>query len=789
MSASKKITARHCFAADPNAAGRLCHRRSKRAEFLATVSLSALCLVMIAPTPAAAQVSSWSGATNSDWTVGSNWNGGVPTSSSTVNISTVTPNPTVIGVSGATSASVVIVNIGAASASTGSLTIQKGSTLTTAPGTFTNGDMIVGAGTSAVATLTVTGAGSNYTTSSNSTPQDPNAPFVVSGGTGSQGTVTVSDGGAINLTGTIGRNRALPETLIGLAGSGVMNITSGGTFTSTGGSEIGVGVSGQGNSAVTVDGTGSKWTMAGKLIVGDAGTGALTISNNGAVSVGGNTSLGFFALGGGNGTLTVESGGTFTSSSGAQIGDGAGTTNSIATVTGAGSQWTVTGGGLTIGNAGAGTLNINNSGVVTASSGVTVASQAGSFGTLNLAGGILVTSSLAAGSGSPFVNFNGGTLQATGNNAAFISGFSGTQLNIQAGGATIDTGAFNVGTDSTSAFTGVGGLTKIGSGTLDLTGTNSYTGATNIDAGTLRVDGSIGSSSLTTVAPGAVLTGIGTVGNTTVQGTFAPGNGNPPTPGTSMTVAGNLTFTPGSHYVVSASGSSASFANVTGTATLTGGTVDAFVTLATTDQQHLILQSNGRSTTFSGVVVEDPNFMGQLVYIGNNVYLVLKADLGGNGGTGGGGTGGGGSSLSGDDARVAGAIDNFFNSGGKLPLDFAVLFEVTGSALANDLSELDGEAATGAERAAFQLTNQFLNVMLDPFVYGRSGGGGGAIGFAPEQQDNLPPDVARAYASILKAPAPATFDQRWTAWGGMSTRQAAARFAIGIATAGTWARL
>jgi autotransporter-associated beta strand protein len=427
--------------------------------------------------------------------------------------------------------------------------------------------------------------------------------------------------------------------------------------------------------------------------------------------------------------------------------------------------------------------------VVTASSGVTVASQAGSFGTLNLAGGILVTSSLAAGSGSPFVNFNGGTLQATGNNAAFISGFSGTQLNIQAGGATIDTGAFNVGTDSTSAFTGVGGLTKIGSGTLDLTGTNSYTGATNIDAGTLRVDGSIASSTVT-VNSGGTLAGTGTVDPVVVTinsgGTFAPGNG---TPGSSMTIAGNLTFTPGSHYVVSVNGSSASFANVTGTATLTGGTVDAFVTLATTDQQHLILQSNGRSTTFSGVVVEDPNFMGQLVYIGNNVYLVLKADLGGNGGTGGGGTGGGGSSLSGDDARVAGAIDNFFNSGGKLPLDFAVLFEVTGSALANDLSELDGEAATGAERAAFQLTNQFLNVMLDPFVYGRSGGGGGAIGFAPEQQDNLPPDVARAYASILKAPAPATFDQRWTAWGGMSTRQAAARFAIGIATAGTWARL
>ena len=59
--------------------------------------------------------------------------------------------------------------------------------------------------------------------------------------------------------------------------------------------------------------------------------------------------------------------------------------------------------------------------------------------------------------------------------------------------------------------------------------------------------------------------------------------------------------------------------------------------------------------------------------------------------------------------------------------------------------------------------------MLDPFVDGRQGrlgsGGGGAIGFAPEQQENLPPDIALAYAAILKKAPPPTFDQRWTAWG------------------------
>ena len=78
-------------------------------------------------------------------------------------------------------------------------------------------------------------------------------------------------------------------------------------------------------------------------------------------------------------------------------------------------------------------------------------------------------------------------------------------------------------------------------------------------------------------------------------------------------------------------------------------------------------------------------------------------------------------------------------------------------------------SATGAERAAIQLTNEFLELMLDPFVNGRGNVGGvgvGAIGFAPDQQTNLPPDIALAYASILnKAPPKPVFEQRWTAWG------------------------
>ena len=98
------------------------------------------------------------------------------------------------------------------------------------------------------------------------------------------------------------------------------------------------------------------------------------------------------------------------------------------------------------------------------------------------------------------------------------------------------------------------------------------------------------------------------------------------------------------------------------------------------------------------------------------------------------------------------------------------LFNLTGNNLTTALDQLSGEAATGAQKVAFQLTDQFLNLMLDPFVDGRSGVGGTdhpALGFAPER-DNTPPEIALAYASVFKGPrVPAPlYEPRWTVWGG-----------------------
>src|SRR5258708_14747518 len=133
---------------------------------------------------------------------------------------------------------------------------------------------------------------------------------------------------------------------------------------------------------------------------------------------------------------------------------------------------------------------------------------------------------------------------------------------------------------------------------------------------------------------------------------------------------------------------------------------------------------------------------------------------------------GAGTTLSQNQQNVATALNTFFNNGGTLPANFFGVFGLTGGNLGNALPQVSGQAATGAQQGAVQLTGQFLGLILEPFVDGRSGTGGAngpALGFAPEREA-LPDDIALAYAKVTKAPfykaPPVTFEQRWTAWAG-----------------------
>ncbi len=71
------------------------------------------------------------------------------------------------------------------------------------------------------------------------------------------------------------------------------------------------------------------------------------------------------------------------------------------------------------------------------------------------------------------------------------------------------------------------GVTKAGSGTWILSGSNTYTGGTQVNAGTLVLNGSTGTAAFTNqVASGATLAGTGTLsGPTTVSGILSPGSG------------------------------------------------------------------------------------------------------------------------------------------------------------------------------------------------------------------------------------------------------------------------
>jgi fibronectin-binding autotransporter adhesin len=136
-------------------------------------------------------------------------------------------------------------------------------------------------------------------------------------------------------------------------------------------------------------------------------------------------------------------------------------------------------------------------------------------------------------------------------------------------------------------ITGSGALTKLGSGTLTLSGTNGYTGLTTVGEGTLIVDGGLPGSVV--VGPGATFQGAGVVGGSVNLGggaLFVPTPGSQQATFTSSAFAalgalsanqvpalfinGNLTATEGSTLRLSLSPGGAAPLVVSGRVTLNG---------------------------------------------------------------------------------------------------------------------------------------------------------------------------------------------------------------------------
>ncbi len=326
-------------------------------------------------------------------------------------------------------------------------------------------------------------------------------------------------------------------------GTGTLALT--GTNTHTGGVNINAGTlavtngSAIGNSSAVTVATGGTLALNSSETIGSLeGAGATTLGATTLTTGGNNASTGYTGIiSGTGGALTKNGTGTFTLS-GANTYTGA-TTVSTGTLVAA-----------------------SNTALGTSAAGTTVASGA----TLGLQGGISIgTEALnisGTGDGS-----NGVLRNLSGNNTANGAVTVTATSTIQSDAGTLTLGGAINGSAASRAltFTGAGNtastgniggnistLTKTGSGTLSLSGANTYSGATTVSAGTLVAGsasalGAVGGG--TTVANGATLSlsnvtgvtlaesaltltgqGVGAqgalqnlVGNNTVSGTIALG--------------------------------------------------------------------------------------------------------------------------------------------------------------------------------------------------------------------------------------------------------------------------
>ncbi len=324
------------------------------------------------------------------------------------------------------------------------------------------------------------------------------------------------------------------------------------------------------------------------------------------------------------------------------------------------------------------------------------------------------------------------------------------------------TGTVNQCGEGGGCRTRSGSLTKVGTGRLALWGFNNWSGATTVNGGTLAIEGTLNQTSVVTVNTGAALAGGGVIDSDIVVnagGTLAPGSS---TTGSFMTMT-SLAMQSGAQYLVQLNPATASYAVVTGTATLGGATVHAvFDPGSYIAKRYTILTAGSVSGTFDNTVLTTNlpgNAHPELHYDATHIYLdLVVAFIAPPGG------------LNRNQQNAGDAIVGYFNRNGGIPFVFSALN-------AAGLTQVSGETATSSQQTTFDAMSQFLGVITDPFFGGRGNPGASspATGFAGEDErlsayaSNGKPrsqSEREAFAAVYrKAPAPTEFfAQRWSVW-------------------------
>ena len=473
---------------------------------------------------------------------------------------------------------------------------------------------------------------------------------------GSSGTITVND----TSTGTNNTSLLIDATSAGITISRAITVANLGTGTATIGSSTTSG-SNQAifSGAVTIN---KDVTLAGGA-AGDRTQFSGGITGTGNVTISGSNRIIFLSTANSySGTTTINAGSVL------QLSDGSATSTSLLpdtyglAVTGTlklakgGNTETVgglSGAGTVEAIAGSDTLSVGGGDATASFSGVlrnngaTLTLIKTGTGTQTLTGintytgGTTISNgTLALGNASNTladtgaVTINGGTLSIGSNNDT-VGAVTLTTGSITGPTGVLTGSSYGVSNGTISAILGgSGALTKSTTGTVTLSGSNTYTGATNINVGTLTVSGSTHVNSAVSLASGATLSGTGTVNGTvtvaTGTGAITGGNGT-----TGQLTIGNLTFSgTGTINIGTLSGYTASPAlNVTGNLTLSGGagsvTLALPVGLLSNGTYHLAGHGNSL-TDLTGFAVTGPSIgarqSGTLANNTNMIDYVVAGD-------------------------------------------------------------------------------------------------------------------------------------------------------------------